>query len=377
MASPTSYTTEQGRKIMDDWKFSAKKDYGPKEFGAKISWIRHKGQKIEMQFGVSPLDDPDSLDLLTTEWGITVFISKAEREKQKKEKEQEQEQEQRQPPPGVPGFQPSQFQNWSGAPPPGAPPQQSTFAPYPTGQNQDENVSTKTEVKKNDRRSFDIVVQYGSETKKFCDEADQRVKQEALNHPQEWFNREKIGEEAVDLLYSSSVKKPSDDQLPALSTKTNVNELVVYSCDIARKYTESSFEKVRKDVMFLVTIEISGVWFIKSKEQPVKNFGLAWNTKSILLFSTTARPKFNFQLGNTYTASIESAAAAADPDKEEEDPAEKEDNNLKRSFPFNASSQSAPPSTRPKIEASVVPGSNVSADSAPNPAYEKSSFPPV
>ncbi len=141
--NPTSYTIQQAREIMNDWKFGPKQDYGPKEFGAKISPIRHKGKRIEMQFGISPLDDPDSLDLLTTEWGITVFVSKEDREKQKKEKEAQQEQQQRQPPPGVPGYQPSQFQHWAGGAPPGAPQTNSNFAPYPTVHNQNESSSAK------------------------------------------------------------------------------------------------------------------------------------------------------------------------------------------------------------------------------------------
>lgn len=347
--TPTSFTVAQARATMNDWKFSPKKDYGPKEFGAKISYIRYKGQKIEMQFGVSPLDDPDSLDLLTTEWGITQYKSKEDKEKERKEKEA-QEQQSRQPPPGVPGFQ-----NWNGSVPPGS---------YPTpGNISAESEEKDSSVKKNTRRSLDITVQFESETKKLCDEADARVKQEALNYPQEWFSREKIGEEAVDMLYSSSVKKPADDQLPALNTKLNLKDLIVYLCDTDRNYTESDYTKVRKDIIFLVTVEISGVWFIKSKEQPVKNFGLAWNTKSILLFSTTARPKFNFQLGNTYTQSLTTVEEQKkeenlDVEGEQDPPAE---DHRKRSFPFSSHSTPEPETNRVK----VAPGSFVE-----NPALQ-------
>ena len=195
----------------------------------------------------------------------------------------------------------------------------------------------------------------------------------------------------MDLLYSGSVKKPSDDKLPALSTKTNVNELTVYMCDENHKYTDSEYKNVRKEMIFLVTIEISGVWFIKSKEQPVKNFGLAWNTKSILLFSTTARPKFNFQLGTQYAPAI---ISTTDKEKKESTPSSEDTKNdndprtnvssdkevvptnsseldRKRSYPFSPSSESEPPTHRPK----VMPGSEVPPEES-NPAHQ-AGFPPV
>ena len=201
----------------------------------------------------------------------------------------------------------------SGALPPG-------MNTNPSGNNTNNGNSNSNNPKSGlpDRRDFDIVMQYGSKNANFIATLDERVKAEATtNKGKEWFlkDTDNIDKGVVDVLFTSSLKKTKNDELPLLKTKVNVKDLNVYRCDPDRKYEQCSYDQVKKNKTFICTIEITGIWFIKSGNQPVKNFGIAFKTTSIMIFEKPTRPKFNFILADNY----EQAPLKRKRDEEEEE----------------------------------------------------------
>jgi len=302
--SLTCYVLEEATQKISELKPLPMVKYG--EQGAKMSPIKLYGKNFKVQVGACPLADPEDPekkpnledpDLLTTNWGITAFV--------KKDKDEEKED--------------NSASNNSKLPP-GASAAQAGEWNFPSSQNDDSTgaESSKEEKKLPSRRTMDIVLQPESANYKFIKRMDEWAKEKAIEKRKEWFNRDKLGHEAADMLYSSALKE-LDGQTPSLRAKTNVDYLKIAKCSKEYEVTPGKLENIKKDCNYTATLEVSGVWMIKDSKGGIKNYGLIWNLTDILVYEITASSEINIRLPKHFKMNMNSESNKRKREEEEEE----------------------------------------------------------
>jgi hypothetical protein len=316
MATVTSITVEEGLGRLTDLRFSSKKPLGKKEHGMKVSWIKLGNKKAVFDIGVSPIKNPESRELITTEWGVTVYVSQEERQRREAAAVMGYAR-----PPGTPGYptggntfpQWKAPQNWNPAMTGGVPPPGSSMPaqPQPTDE---ANTVEDDESQLPNRRNFDIVLQYGSKGKELVEQFEQRVKDVAMERCKEWFNKDKMSEETFESLFTSSIRKQEEEQTISLLTKVAMNFFDVFTYNKKTKQVlPCDYKEIKKNIHFQATIVPEYIWF-----QSSGRCGIRWNTQSVLVYANSEAPAFNFHMEDEHTFPAVADEAEHDCETEQE-----------------------------------------------------------
>jgi hypothetical protein len=269
--------TKDALAAVPDIKYSQKKDFGAKENGMKVSYMKWKGKKIELEFGVSPVLYENSPELIYTQWGVNVYQGKDANDQ---------------------SGQNNTAASWGGAPP-----------PVLQNLNGGELTPQDSEASLPAKRNLDFAIVPGSDSHKLVEAFHESLLVECENRSEEWFKK-KFSRETLDDKFKKSAQLTEEGDIFSLKTKVDVRYLKVFNMDSSRVIKECSYKDIQKDSFFKATVVPSYIWF-----QSAGTFGIRWTTTQVLIYGMTIKPALNFHMDDEedYVMGDAEPSSAAEP----------------------------------------------------------------